>query len=188
MTGPWLSFNIEDHMSDNTTLLTLTADIVAAHLANNAVGVTEVPSFVRSVHDALLELTTPATKPQEEVKPAVSIRSSVKPDHVVCLDCGAKLKMLKRHLAVHHGMTPGEYRKKWNLSSDYPVVAPNYAEDRKNIALKSGLGRKPAAKPAPQKGKKLTLKLGKVRQPAAETAPQKSTPRRARKPISTVAA
>jgi len=139
-------------MTDNTALLELTANVVSAHVSNNSVAVGDVPSLVRSVHDALQGLAKPAPEPEEELKPAVPIRSSVKPDFIVCLEDGKKLKMLKRHLMTHYQLTPDDYRKKWGLASDYPMVAPNYAEQRKALALKIGLGRKPAAQPAPTKG------------------------------------
>lgn len=139
-------------MSDQT-LLDLTADIVAAHVSNNTVAATDIPVLIRSVHDALQGLGKAVEVPQEELRPAVSIRSSVKPDSITCLDCGTKLKMLKRHLQTDHGLTPAEYKAKWNLPSDYPLVSSNYAEQRKALALKIGLGRKPAAKKAPVKGR-----------------------------------
>lgn len=134
-------------MSDDI-ILGLTADIVSSHLANNIVAVGEVPTLIRSVHESLVALGKPQPEPEPELKPAVSIRSSVKPDYIVCLEDGKKLKMLKRHLMTHYQMTPDQYRVKWGLPSDYPMVAPNYAEQRKALAMKIGLGRKPAAAPA----------------------------------------
>lgn len=133
-------------MSDNS-LLELTADIVASHLSNNTVAVGDVPTLIKNVHDSLKELGQVAPEPEPELTPAVSIRSSVKPDYIVCLEDGKKLKMLKRHLMTHYQMTPADYRTKWSLPADYPMVAPNYAEQRKALALKIGLGRKPAAQP-----------------------------------------
>ncbi len=137
-------------MLDQETLLSLTADIVTAHVSTNHVSTTDLPSMIRSVHDALRGLGFPMVEPEVKQEPAVSIRSSVKPDFIVCLEDGKKLKMLKRHLMTHYQMTPADYRTKWNLPADYPMVAPNYAEQRKQLALKIGLGRKPAAlaKPA----------------------------------------
>lgn len=134
-------------MSDNS-LLELTADIVASHLSNNTVAVGDVPTLIRNVHDSLKGLGQVAPEPEPELKPAVSIRASVKPDYIVCLEDGKKLKMLKRHLMTHYQMTPADYRAKWGLPADYPMVAPNYAEQRKALAVKIGLGRKPAAQPA----------------------------------------
>lgn len=137
-------------------LLTLTTDIVAAHVSNNAVGLADLPDLITRVHDALAGLGSPVVEPVEEQKPAVPIRSSVKPDYIVCLEDGKKMKMLRRHLMTAYSMTPYDYRAKWNLPKDYPIVAPNYAETRRALAKSFGLGtkgrgggRKPAAKPAP---------------------------------------
>lgn len=128
------------------TLITLTSDIVAAHVSNNNVAVEDVASLITSVYGALAGLGQAAPEPEAAPEPAVSIRSSVKPDHIVCLEDGKKLNMLKRHLSTYHGMTPDEYRARWNLPSDYPMVAPNYAEKRRDLAKKIGLGRKPGQK------------------------------------------
>jgi len=125
------------------TLITLTADIVAAHVSNNSVAVADLPLIIQNVHSALSGLGTPAAEPEVKQEPAVSIRSSIKPDYVVCLEDGKKLKMLKRHLMTHYQMTPDDYRAKWNLPADYPMVAPNYAEQRRTLAKKIGLGTKP---------------------------------------------
>ena len=124
------------------TLITLTADIVAAHVSNNSVAVSDLPQLIQNVHGALNGLG--GTPPVAEIKqePAVSIRASIKPDYVVCLEDGKKLKMLKRHLMTHYQMTPEQYRTKWNLPADYPMVAPNYAEQRRTLAKKIGLGTK----------------------------------------------
>ncbi len=128
------------------TLITLTSDIVAAHVSNNSVAVDEVPTLIQNVYTALAGLGTSGQGQEEIPDPAVSIRSSVKKDHLVCLDCGKKMKMLKRHLSTEHSMTPEEYRSRWNLSSDYPMVAPDYAATRRDLAVKIGLGRKPGQK------------------------------------------
>lgn len=127
-------------------LITLTSDIVAAHVSNNNVSVEDVPSLITNVYHALAGLggANPVAEPQPE--PAVSIRSSVKKDHLVCLEDGKKMKMLKRHLMTEHGMTPDEYRQRWGLASDYPMVAPDYAETRRDLAVKIGLGRNPTQK------------------------------------------
>ena len=132
-------------MEDAETLVTLTADIVAAHVSNNSVAVDELPALIKNVYGALSGLGAAA---QEEARPepAVSIRASVKPDHLVCLEDGKKMKMLKRHLMTDHGLTPDEYRARWGLASDYPMVAPDYAEKRRDLAKKIGLGRKPGQK------------------------------------------
>jgi predicted transcriptional regulator len=124
------------------TFITLTADIVAAHVSNNSVAVSDIPHLIHNVHTALVGLGGPAAVPEVKLEPAVSIRASIKPDYIVCLDDGKKLKMLKRHLMTHYGMTPDDYRAKWGLPADYPMVAPNYAEQRRSLAVKIGLGTK----------------------------------------------
>ncbi|CUS46691.1 MucR family transcriptional regulator [Sphingomonas sp. QA11] len=124
------------------TLITLTADIVAAHVSNNSVAVSDLPVLIANVHGALSGLGGTAPAPEVKQEPAVSVRSSIKPDYIVCLEDGKKLKMLKRHLMTHYQMTPEQYRAKWNLPADYPMVAPNYAEQRRTLAKKIGLGTK----------------------------------------------
>jgi len=124
------------------TLITLTADIVSAHVSNNSVAVNDLPTLIQNVHGALNGLGQRVEEPQPKQEPAVSIRSSIKPDFIVCLEDGKKLKMLKRHLMTHYSMTPDEYRQKWGLAADYPMVAPNYAEQRRTLAKKIGLGTK----------------------------------------------
>ena len=130
----------------NETLITLTSDIVAAHVSNNNVQVGDVPSLISNVYAALAGLGDARQEQEAPPEPAVSIRASVKPDYIVCLEDGKKLKMLKRHLMTHYNMTPDEYRQRWNLPADYPMVAPNYAEKRRELAKKIGLGRKPGAR------------------------------------------
>jgi len=124
------------------TLLTLTADIVAAHVSNNSVAVNDLPNLIQNVHSALLGISGSSGGAEPKPEPKVSIRSSVKPDYIVCLEDGKKLKMLKRHLSTHYNMTPEQYRQKWGLSADYPMVAPNYAEQRRTLAKSIGLGTK----------------------------------------------
>ncbi|WP_267387798.1 MucR family transcriptional regulator [Sphingomonas sp. GC_Shp_3] len=124
------------------TLITLTADIVAAHVSNNSVAVSDLPVLIANVHGALTGLGSTAPAPEVKQEPAVSVRSSIKPDYIVCLEDGKKLKMLKRHLMTHYQMTPEQYRTKWNLPPDYPMVAPSYAEQRRSLAKKIGLGTK----------------------------------------------
>ena len=124
------------------TLIALTADIVAAHVANNSVAVSDLPALITKVHGALAKLGRSAPTPEPALTPAVSIRASVRPDHLVCLEDGKKMKMLKRHLKTDHQLTPDEYRAKWNLPAHYPMVAPNYAEQRRTLAKKIGLGTK----------------------------------------------
>ena len=126
----------------NETLITLTADIVSAHVSNNSVAVNDLPVLIQNVHNALSGLGGRVEEPEVKQEPAVSVRSSVKPDYIVCLEDGKKLKMLKRHLMTHYQMTPDEYRQKWGLNADYPMVAPNYAEQRRSLAKKIGLGTK----------------------------------------------
>ncbi|MBX7495441.1 MucR family transcriptional regulator [Qipengyuania sp. 6B39] len=136
--------NFETDMAE--TLITLTSDIVAAHVSNNSVEVGDVPTLISNVYSALSGLSGAGAAAEPTPDPAVSIRSSVKKDHLVCLDCGKKMKMLKRHLSTEHGMTPDEYRARWNLGGDYPMVAPDYAATRRDLAVKIGLGRKPGQK------------------------------------------
>ncbi len=136
--------NFEDDMAE--TLITLTSDIVAAHVSNNNVDVEDMPVLITSVYGALAGLGQPAEVVEEAPEPAVSIRASVKKDHIVCLDCGKKMKMLKRHLMTEHDLTIDDYKQRWNLSGDYPMVAPEYAETRRDLAKKIGLGRQPNQK------------------------------------------
>jgi predicted transcriptional regulator len=133
-----------DTDENNEMLITLTADIVAAHVSNNSVAVSDLPLLIGNVHNALSGLSgRVVTAPAPE--PAVPIRTSVKRDHIICLEDGKKLKMLKRHLMTHYGMTPDDYRAKWGLAADYPMVAPAYAETRRELAKKIGLGRAPGS-------------------------------------------
>ena len=139
-------------MDDSETLVTLTADIVAAHVSNNSIAISDIPLIIRSVHDALAGLGN-TVAPEVKQEPAVSIRASVKPDYIVCLEDGKKLTMMRRYLMTNFEMTPDEYRAKWNLPKDYPMVAPNYSERRRVLAKEIGLGtkgrgggRKPAAR------------------------------------------
>ena len=124
------------------SLITLTSEIVSAHVSNNNVGVVDVSALITSVFSALSGLgAEPAQK--EDLVPAVSIRASIKQDHLVCLEDGKKVKLLKRHLRTDHGMTPAEYRARWGLPADYPMVAPEYSEKRRDLAKSMGLGTKP---------------------------------------------
>jgi predicted transcriptional regulator len=134
------------HADMNEMLITLTSDIVAAHVSNNSVSVDEVAGLIGNVYGALAGLGQAVTVVEALPEPAVSIRASIKPDYIVCLEDGKKLKMLKRHLMTHYNMTPDQYRARWNLPADYPMVAPNYAERRRELAVKIGLGRKPGQK------------------------------------------
>ena len=146
----------------NDRLVTLTADIVAAHVSNNFISSGEMPNLIENVYSALSGLGSAAAISASVAEPAVPIRASVKPDYLICLEDGKKLKMLKRYLRTNFKMTPDEYRSKWNLPHDYPMIAPNYAAQRKALAIKSGLGRKPTA-PSPSasaaRARKPKLKL-----------------------------
>lgn len=124
----------------NPEVLTLTADIVASHVSNNSVPVAELPTLIEQVYKTLASVS--AVEQEEEIilEPAVPVKKSITPDYLICLEDGAKLKMLKRHLKTHYDMTPEEYRDRWNLPSDYPMVAPNYAKQRRELAKKIGLG------------------------------------------------
>jgi predicted transcriptional regulator len=132
---------IENEMRE--TLITLTSDIVAAHVSNNSVAVGDVSTLISNVYTALAGLEAPVAAPDVLPEPAVSIRSSIKNEYIVCLEDGKKLKMLKRHLMTRYNMTPDQYRARWGLGADYPMVAPAYAEKRRELAKKIGLGRKP---------------------------------------------
>lgn len=131
-----------DNEAADDTLLTLTADIVAAHVSNNSVAVNDLPNLIQNVHSALSGIYRTSSAPEPRPEPKVSIRSSIKPDYIVCLEDGKRLKMLKRHLMTHYNMTPDQYRQKWGLAADYPMVAPNYAEQRRTLAKSIGLGTK----------------------------------------------
>ena len=131
-----------DNQGSDDTLITLTADIVAAHVSNNSVAVNDLPQLIQNVHGALSGLSGSGAAVEAKLEPKVPIRSSIKPDYIVCLEDGKRLKMLKRHLMTHYQMTPDQYRQKWGLSSDYPMVAPNYAEQRRTLAKSIGLGTK----------------------------------------------
>lgn len=131
-----------DNEAAEDTLLTLTADIVAAHVSNNSVAVNDLPNLIQNVHMALTGISTQPAAPEAKPEPKVSVRSSVKPDHITCLECGQKQKMLKRHLMTAHNETPAEYRQRFGLAADYPMVAPNYAEQRRTLAKSIGLGTK----------------------------------------------
>jgi predicted transcriptional regulator len=157
-------------MTDES-LLELTSDIVTAHVGANSVSVADIPTLIRNVHTALAGLGAPTAKPTAAQEPAISIRTSIKPDYIVCLEDGKKLKMLKRHLMSQYQMTPDAYRAKWKLPATYPMVAPNYSATRKALALKIGLGRKaetPA--PAPVPGSAAAV-AKKPRKPRAKIAP-----------------
>jgi predicted transcriptional regulator len=141
-----------------TSVLGLTAQIVSAHVANNSVAADALPSLIQEVYKTLAGVGKEPTT-QDKLQPAVPVKKSVFQDHIVCLEDGKKLKMLKRHLRSTYGMTPGEYRAKWGLPADYPMVAPAYAEKRNAFAKAIGLGRsrpepEPEAAPAKRSGRR----------------------------------
>ncbi|MEE2746062.1 MAG: MucR family transcriptional regulator [Pseudomonadota bacterium] len=131
-------------MSDiesRSELLELTSEIVAAHVSNNTLAVNQLPQLIQDVYSTLMELGNKSS-PAERLQPAISIRKSITPDYLVCLEDGKKLKMLKRHLKTSYNLTPDEYRKRWGLPRDYPMVAPSYAKHRSELAKQIGLGTK----------------------------------------------
>ena len=150
------------------TLIELTSDIVAAHVSNNRVATADLAPLIASVYGALAGLNSPAPVVEVRPEPAVSIRSSVKNDYIVCLEDGKKLKMLKRHLMSTYNLTPDQYRTRWNLPADYPMVAPAYSERRRELAKTIGLGRKPGVKALAKPVQKVAAKRG--RKPAAPVA------------------
>ncbi|MEM5473471.1 MucR family transcriptional regulator [Hoeflea sp. AS60] len=123
-------------------LIELTAEIVAAYVSNNSVAANDLPNVISQVHAALGGATTPVEEVVEKPKPAVSVRRSIQSDYLICLEDGQKFKSLKRHLMTHYGLTPEQYREKWDLPADYPMVAPSYAEARSRLAKEMGLGQK----------------------------------------------
>ncbi|AMS43612.1 MULTISPECIES: MucR family transcriptional regulator [Aminobacter] len=133
----------ETPATNNDTLIELTADVVAAYVSNNPVPVGELPGLIADVHAALGRVgNVTETPPADKQKPAVNPKRSVHDDYIICLEDGKKFKSLKRHLMTHYNMTPDQYREKWGLDAAYPMVAPNYAAARSQLAKKMGLGRK----------------------------------------------
>ena len=126
----------------SATLLRMTAEIVSAYARNNPLPASELTSIISTVHGSLVSLEGSVARKPEPGRPAVSIRRSIQPKYLICLEDGKKMKMLKRHLRTTHGLAPEEYRAKWGLPIDYPMVAPNYAKQRSELAKKIGLGRK----------------------------------------------
>ena len=132
---------------ESNDLLRMSVEIVSAYVSNNSIAATQVPDVINTVYGALSSINgQPVSESAEAQKPAISVRRSVNPDHIVCLEDGKKLKMLKRHLRAAYGMSPDEYRAKWGLPADYPMVAPNYAQQRSAFAKQIGLGRKKGEK------------------------------------------
>jgi predicted transcriptional regulator len=132
-------------MTDNTAsgnYIELTAGIVSAYVSNNSVASSDIPGLINQIHAALLRVSTGTSDAQPEpLKPAVSIKKSITPDYLICLEDGKKFKSLKRHLRTQYNMTPEQYRDKWSLAPDYPMVAPNYAQARSQLAKQMGLGQ-----------------------------------------------
>ena len=128
---------------ETNDLLELTTEIVSSHVANNPVAIQDIPDLIRQVYDTLTSINQSPSGQADRPQPAVPIKRSITPDHIICLEDGRKLKMLKRHLKTAYNMTPEDYRERWGLPADYPMVAPNYARQRSNLAKKIGLGRKP---------------------------------------------
>lgn len=136
---------MEDSMNENTEVASyveLAADIVSAYVSNNSVSAGDLPGIINEVHAALIKVSTGGAEPQAEaLKPAVAVKRSITADFIVCLEDGKKFKSLKRHLRTQYNMSPEEYREKWGLPSDYPMVAPNYAAARSELAKRMGLGQ-----------------------------------------------
>ena len=175
---------------DNQELITLTADIAASFVSNNRIGTGDIGELIASVHSALSALGQADEPSATKLEPAVSIRSSVKPDHIVCLEDGKKLKMLKRYLMTKFQMTPDQYRAKWDLKSDYPMVAPNYSATRKALALTLGLGRKAKTgvdkAPAKPKGRARKAAPEVAVAPKPAKAPAAPKPAKATKPAKVI--
>lgn len=133
-------------------ILGLTAEIVSAHVSNNPVAMAELPGLISQVHAALTNLGKPVPEPEvKRQEPAVPIKKSITPAYIICLEDGKKLKMLKRHLKTAYNLSPEQYREKWGLPSDYPMVAEDYAKRRSALAKEIGLGTKPRGRPAKAK-------------------------------------
>jgi len=135
--------NVMSTSAETHDLVELTTEVVSAYVSNNPVPASELAGIIENVHSTLRGLTSATGQEvKEEKAPAVPLKKSVKADAIICLDCGKGFKSLKRHLATHHGMSPADYRTKWGLPGDYPIVAPNYASARSELAKQMGLGRK----------------------------------------------
>ncbi|HAY49794.1 MULTISPECIES: MucR family transcriptional regulator [Thalassospira] len=133
----------ENSVLDRDELLQMTVDIVSAYVSNNALAAAQIPELISTVFSSLDDIREVEKEPEQEpLKPAVPVRKSIGDDYIICLEDGKKLKMLKRHLRTTYNLTPEEYRAKWGLPADYPMVAPNYAKQRSQFAKKIGLGRK----------------------------------------------
>ncbi|MBZ9998034.1 MucR family transcriptional regulator [Mesorhizobium sp. BH1-1-4] len=146
----------DQNEAQTADLVGLTADIVSAYVSQNPLPVAGLPDLIASIHSSLTGLGQPNVAELPKQEPAINPKRSVAPDYIICLEDGKKFKSLKRHLSVHYGLSPDEYREKWGLKQDYPMVAPNYAAQRSTLAKAAGLGRKPqpvSAKKVPAKRK-----------------------------------
>ena len=149
----------EELSQDSDTLIELTASVVSAYVSNNPVPVGDLAGLIGQVHAALANTAGAGGEEKAEApKPAISIRKSITPDYLICLEDGKKFKSLKRHIATHYGLSPDEYREKWGLAKDYPMVAPNYAAARSSLAKEMGLGRKRQEAPAKRARKRTPAK------------------------------
>ena len=137
-----------DSMEQQNDLLALTTEIVAAHVSNNTVALNDLPQLINQVYHSLANIGTVTVPPVARPQPVVSVKKSVQPDYIVCLEDGKKLKMLKRHLKTAYNMSPEAYRERWGLAPDYPMVAPTYARQRSRLAKEIGLGTRARRAPA----------------------------------------
>ena len=160
--------------------LSIAADIVAAYVSNNPLPVSELPKLIGDIHAALQGIGTPAVEPVVKQEPAVSIKKSVTPDFIICLEDGKQFKSLKRHIRVHYDLSPDDYRQKWNLPKDYPMVAPKYAATRSALAKSIGLGRKaPVPTSAAAEKRKPVVRAAAARTTAAAVKSQVKKARKA---------
>jgi predicted transcriptional regulator len=156
---------VTDDAERPSSLARLTAEIVSAYVSNNKIAASDIATLITAVGHQMAKVGTDVARPAEEKpEPAVSVRRSIRPDHLVCLVCGKLQKMLKRHLAVQHDLTPAEYRERFGLKPDYPMAAPNYVQQRREVALATGLGR-------PKKPARRGRKEGARPRPAVQSRP-----------------
>lgn len=166
----------------NADFLGMTVQIASAFAAHNSINHSEIPNLISNIHSTLTGLGAPKmAEPEVRKEPAVSVRSSIKPDYIVCLEDGKKLKMLKRHLMTHYQMTPDQYRAKWGLPADYPMVSPNYAEQRRSLAKAIGLGTLRRKRPGTATASAANSNTDTKTAPKAD-APADAPKRRGRKP------
>ena len=163
----------EENEAASADLVGLTADIVSAYVSKNAVPVAGLPELIALVHSSLSGVGQPVGVEQPKQEPAVNPRRSVTPDYIICLEDGKKFKSLKRHLATHYNLSPEDYRQKWNLPSDYPMVARSSAATRSALAKTIGLGRKAAAPPVAERPKRVARAAAAATTPTAVKSPVK---------------